>query len=78
MTFSRAHSQLPAAFAHLRGAIRKVAPSVLSAASQLPLLIIVRSLIEDTRLKIRASTIINRVSSMAELLHKNKKVLAFV
>ena len=47
--------------------IRKAAPSVLSVASRLSLLIRGRSLREDIRLKIRASTIFSRVSSLAEL-----------
>ena len=50
--------------------IRKAAPSVLSVALRLPLLICGRSLREDTRMKIRASTIFIRISSLAELFQK--------
>ena len=48
--------------------IRKIVPAGLCVASRLLLLISGRSLREDARMKIRASTIFIRVSSLAELI----------
>ena len=67
-------ADLAAAEARVKGglqpfsrAIRKAAPSVLSVAARLPLLIIGRSLRVDVRGKTRASTIFPLISTLAEL-----------